>query len=481
MTLADQLRSLLAEAAADASTEHAAGLAAFRRKLEGPLKVAIAGRMKAGKSTLLNALVGERLAPTDASECTRIVTWYEYASEYRVAAEVSGERFELPFRRATDGQLIIDMGDVDVSTVERLVVGWPSARLREMTLIDTPGLDSPSPDSARRTMGAIAGKGDEREADAILYLMRHAHRTDAGFLEAFHHAGVGQGTPVNSIAVLSRPDEIGAGRLDALDSTALIARRYEADPRMRALAATVLSVTGLLSESAATLEEAEAESLRLLAQEDEGTSELLLLSADHFCEAGIGPLTVELRKGLLRRLGMFGVRLAVHSYRAGQWTNATDLARLLSVKSGLPALREALQGRFASRSRQLVSRSVLLGLAELSESGALNAAVVRQLDQLESGDHEFAELAMLDLVLSGEAEFSSDERDEAERVTGPGSTAARAGCDRDASVADVQAAAVAGVARWRERAGDPLSSRITVRCAETMARCYEGMYVAERR
>ena len=38
--------------------------------------VAIAGKVKAGKSTLLNALVGEEIAPTDAGECTRVVTWY---------------------------------------------------------------------------------------------------------------------------------------------------------------------------------------------------------------------------------------------------------------------------------------------------------------------------------------------------------------------------------------------------------------------
>src|SRR5262245_37496490 len=65
---------------------------AIRERLEGPLQVAIAGRVKAGKSTLLNALVGERLAPTDAGECTRIVSWYRKGPSYQVSARLRDGR-----------------------------------------------------------------------------------------------------------------------------------------------------------------------------------------------------------------------------------------------------------------------------------------------------------------------------------------------------------------------------------------------------
>src|SRR5690606_15825912 len=77
-TLLAQVRSLLTQATQVYQETPAAAerLNAVLSRLDEPLRVAIAGKVKAGKSTLLNALVGEELAPTDAGECTKIVTWY---------------------------------------------------------------------------------------------------------------------------------------------------------------------------------------------------------------------------------------------------------------------------------------------------------------------------------------------------------------------------------------------------------------------
>ena len=99
--LATDVRRIAAEALEIAhGTDQEDAVRVAQRRLDEPLRVAIAGRVKAGKSTLLNALVGERLAATDAGECTRIVTWYRNALGYRVVAELrpSGQR-DLTFRR----------------------------------------------------------------------------------------------------------------------------------------------------------------------------------------------------------------------------------------------------------------------------------------------------------------------------------------------------------------------------------------------
>ena len=73
-------------------------------RLDGPLRVALVGRVKAGKSTLLNALAGERLAPTDAGECTRVVTEYRHGPVPRVALHGrDGQVRALPVRRERRG------------------------------------------------------------------------------------------------------------------------------------------------------------------------------------------------------------------------------------------------------------------------------------------------------------------------------------------------------------------------------------------
>src|SRR5512139_3939802 len=68
-----------------------------RRRLGEPLRVAIAGRLKAGKSTLVNALIGRCVAPTEVGECTRIVTQFRYGTADRVdVVRRDGRRTSLP-------------------------------------------------------------------------------------------------------------------------------------------------------------------------------------------------------------------------------------------------------------------------------------------------------------------------------------------------------------------------------------------------
>ena len=201
-------------------------LQAVLDRLDEPLRVAIAGKVKAGKSTLLNALVGEELAPTDAGECTRIVTWYRDGITYRATLEpTQGEPRQVPFTR--DGGAINDRPRRHraPTTSTRLVIEWPSSSLRQMTLIDTPGIASLSTDVSARTNAFLTpGEDQVTPADAVLYLMRHLHASDINFLEAFHDEEFSQATPVNAVAVLS-PGRRGGRRPHRLDGVGPAHRR----------------------------------------------------------------------------------------------------------------------------------------------------------------------------------------------------------------------------------------------------------------
>ena len=468
-----------------AGTDHGSVVDAIIRRLDEPLRVAIAGRVKAGKSTLLNALVGERLAATDAGECTRVVTWYRHDRGYRVMADVqSTGTVELDFRR-DDGELRIDLGAHEVESIERIEVGWPSRRLEEYTLIDTPGLASATEGSSARTVAALLERDADApgEADAVLYLMRHLHRSDADFLEAFLDRSVSHASPINAIVVLSRADEIGAARPDALDSARTVAGRYAANPRVRELASGVVPVAGLLAETGATLRQDQFDWLRAVAGLPDERREVLLRSVERFRDAEENPLGKEIREELLERLGLFGLRLSVGLLASDEVRTATELSQALLERSGVRELQRALAERYAARTGALKARSALAALRavghELDRDGVPGASdLVLAVDRLEASSGTLGLLRLLHLVLAGTVDFPPDERAEVDRLCGGGTVAERVGLAGDAGADDVRRAALDGVERWRGRAGNPLSDRRSVEAAEIVSRAYEEIHTA---
>ncbi len=455
--------------------------AAILARLEGPLRVAIAGRIKAGKSTLLNALVGERLAPTDAGECTQIVTWYVHGEAYDVQAKLSDGRSEaLPFQRV-DGALQIQLGTHSAADVASLEVSWPTSALAEVSLIDTPGLASLNDENSQRTRDFLEqGSESPSDADAVIYLMRHLHRADTECLGAFMDRSVSGASPVNAIAVLSRADEIGACRLDAMTSAARIAGRYQTNDTIRSLCTTVVPVAGLLAETGQTLREDEFGALRTLANDAPEALERLVRSVDDFCDISASNLTVELRSALLDRLGLFGVRFAIDAMTAGRASTSSELSRALVEASGLGGLRELISSQFLPRARILQARSAVVSLrALIAEVAPIDPAgaqqLAREIDTIEAGALEFAQLRTAHNVLSGMVELDEPERQEVERVMLAPSDAVALGSS-PGDQAGQRTATLTGIEKWRARANDPMAQPVAVETAETMARTYETIF-----
>jgi hypothetical protein len=480
-TLLGETRRLVAQARAVYARDAGAleALARAATSLEEPLRVAIAGKVKAGKSTLLNALVGEQLAPTDAGECTRIVTWYRDGTTYAVVAHLrDGSTRPLRFTRDR-GALEVDLGGLPSDEVERLDVTWPSATLRRVTLIDTPGIGSASDATSDRTHRFLTAEDDPAPADAVLYLMRHLHSQDLAFLDAFQDAGTARATPVNALAVLSRADEIGVGRLDAMASARRAASRYRTDAKLRALVQTVVPMAGLLAETATTLTEDEFRALRELGTLAPAALERLLVSTDRFL-AGEGPaLTEGERAHLLARLGLFGVRLGATLLRRDDTATAGTLARELEQRSGLVELRALLGTLFTERADALRARSALLVVEDVlgRNTAPGDDELATDLERVLAGAHALDELRTLAAVRSGTVRGRPDEMAELDRLLGGEGTAPtdRLGLAPDAD-RDAQRAAVhAAIGRWRRRAENPLTAHELAQAAATAIRSCEGL------
>ncbi len=311
-------------------------------------------------------------------ECTRLVTHYADAPSPRIAVVYRGARrpeepAELPALHRR-GSLVLDLDRLAVDRVAALHVDWPSQHLREVTLVDTPGVDSAALEGRPRPWVGQGpdGAGDDEHggwgADVVVHLVRHLHEPDVAFLEAYGDrvaAGVGA---AGTLVVLSRADEVGGGRLDAVMAAGQVARRYRTDPTLRPWCATTTTVAGLLAETARTLRGVEFTALRALARVERAELDEQLLTADRFVAAGTGTESAGLPEGtrlaLLDRFGLFGVRLATSLLRRGI-DDSGALAAELARRSGLDELRGLLGERFLARREVFQARASLLAVDRL--------------------------------------------------------------------------------------------------------------------
>jgi hypothetical protein len=330
------------------------------RRLGEPLRLVIAGRRKAGKSTLANALVGRRVAPTGVGDSTRVVTQLRYGTSDRVdVVRHNGTRVSLPLDR--HGMIPQRLG-VPVEDIAYVDVTLPSVHLRDLTIVDTPGrasADKAEPAHARRIPADRAPLGDNLDEDsaralsgseALIYVFTQAVRPDdARALEAFremaalvpHHTN-------NSLGVFSKVDLLAGGGADpwpvaealATDQ-AKILRRFVID---------VVPLVGLLGETAETgrLTDADCEALRQLAALPTPERQILLASVDLFL-ARESVVSCEARERLPPMLGVYGISFATAMLVERPHISTRELVRLLQQASGFMRLRQTLDQRFRNR------------------------------------------------------------------------------------------------------------------------------------
>lgn len=420
--------------------EHRLNMAArylglIRERLDSPLRIAIAGKVKAGKSTLLNSLLGERLAPTDAAECTKLVTWYQRHHGPEVQGMLQdGDNVSLPYMRR-QGELHVDLGIRQLDEFHHVEVGWPTEELRDLVFVDTPGLGSISAGISETSESfLVGGRRAPGEADGVIYLMRCLHPSDVDFLEAFRDTLSVSGSTVNAIGVISRADEIAGASLDAMDVAAAVAERYRNHRELRMRCQSIVPVAGLLAQGALQLDEADRRAFRAINSAPGRDRVRALRSAAMFVSHGDVPLEAHRRAELLERYGLFGVRLATKLLQE-QPISTERLRQELRERSGLVRLQRVLQQQFASRGRTLQARTAVAAVKAVAQQigGEAGDAVLDAASDYELRTHAFRELHAVHRLRTNQV--PPEQADRAERVLGASgvSPAARLGVGEDTS------------------------------------------------
>jgi hypothetical protein len=201
-------------------------------QVDQPCVVAVVGRVNAGKSTFINALLGEDLAQVGATETTATITYFRYGQAdpmrpvrcYWRNGQCTDER--RGFLEGLQGYDIEALRRAD--GIDHLEYRLLNPYLERITLVDTPGTGGVVDDHEDRTAEFLhlAGKLRERqaaetqrfgsEADAVIYLFGAIARSaDQELLDDFQSTTQGHARALNAVGVLSKIDlhpDLMAGR-----------------------------------------------------------------------------------------------------------------------------------------------------------------------------------------------------------------------------------------------------------------------------
>jgi len=135
----------------------------IRKRKEDPFTIVVCGDFKRGKSSFINALLGEGVVTTNVTTETVTLNKISYGIHSNEAILAGGKKITLTDEELQRDNLeqIIEQAPVPI---QQLHIKRPLELLKNITIIDTPGMDD-----ALRDFDAVV-EDALRQADAVIYL-----------------------------------------------------------------------------------------------------------------------------------------------------------------------------------------------------------------------------------------------------------------------------------------------------------------------
>ncbi len=477
----------------------------MKGRLDAPLRVAVAGIMKAGKSTFMNTLIGENVVYTGNLETTYTVCWFKYAKEpYITVCFRDGETLRAEYDELAKWSVrTYEKENPRINDVKYLIIHYPSEVLKHLEFIDTPGLNSVYGTDAQNTLDFLEIKGSEDTlhetsiADAIVYAFsKSAGGFDEELLKAFHQGGADQTSPINSVGILTKTDATGiwdiTGSQTPVQAAASVAESIMKNVNMKRLVYATFPVCAKAVEGYSSLTEEDWAVLERLAAVPENELVDILFDAEvfaagddsYFMEFG----STEERSRLINALGQYGILELCRQLSKG--TAREDMKQILSDKCGITDIRNMLLSHFGNRTFLIKSRFIFNKLRALSKELCRTRRDNRQLaevceelenkiDELMTSIQTLNELRILQYYYNGQLKFvDEDEFEDFMQVTGEygREPEQRLGINVSVSMSELKRIAREKTEKWHEKASSFMMPNTYVDAATTIARSYEHIY-----
>lgn len=499
----------------------------MQKRLDEPLRLAVAGVVKAGKSTLMNAIMKEKILFTGGIETTSNPSWFKYAPSKSITVVFKDETEEdYAFEDLEKWTVKLETDkNPRAKDVKYVEIKYPNEVLKTMELIDTPGFEAGS-DASEKSMEFFGFKKDSEknnqeieankitveeasEADAVIYAFsKGAQSSDRNILEAFQGDQVAPNTsPVNAVGVFTKSDILWdmMDNNDPMETANQVTKNLMEEQNMKSLLYTITPVSARIVESVSELKEEEWKILERLSKLDENLLFNILFDKNTFIENEVSDFendmetkftkeerenmcSKEERKEVCLICEQYGIYIITKALKEG--ISKAEIIEYMYKKSGIKDLSDLIYNHFGNRAFIIKLRYVFSHLSVLARQ-IMNSDTTddklydiceylkEEIDNIQSTEHVFKELKILQNYYNGLLKCNSEhEVIQLMQITGENgrNCEAKLGVPEGSSIKELANLAKERIKYWNEQANDILIERYYEEAAQVLSRSCDIMY-----